>query len=120
MARMEAPPNEFSWPNPAVLGLAWLELFQKGVAAWTEASAEYTRSLMEMGAVQAKTLGRMTAQSTAPPEAWPWLAVTEDAMLRDELMLAGEQAERTADAVRQTLADLDMAAAAEAPIPLPD
>jgi hypothetical protein len=119
MAQVKTAATEFPWPNPGVIGLAWIDLFQKGAAAWTEASVHLARTLTEAGADQARALGELTAQAMAAPRAGPWLGGGADA-LRAELLLAGEQAELTADAVRRTLTDLGMAAPDDEPIPFPE
>lgn len=88
MAKVETVPAAYPWPAPGGLFLAWMTAWQAGAELWTRAWLDLTVQAMNRPA----PLGG-------------------EQLVREELLLLGEQAQRTAEAARETLDDLGLAAA---------
>jgi hypothetical protein len=88
MAKVEIAPATYPWPGPSGLFLAWMTAWQTGAELWTNTWVDFTRQAMNRPAL-----------------------LDGEQLVRDELLLLGEQAQRTAEAARETLDDLGLAAA---------
>jgi hypothetical protein len=111
MAKIEFSPTIPAWPNAAVVGMAWMELFQKGAVAWTDTSMKLARTFTETAATQAKVFAPMMKPPTfalktpAPPveAAKPTLTLVETspapvAKAKKTVALAGDAADDLASA----------------------
>jgi len=93
-----AASTEGAWAGLTPAGAAWMGLCQETAFAWLQASAVIFNAMTEMGSAQAKALRETVVQAGMRPPAPLWLAGPGTA-LRDQFLLVGEQAERTARCV---------------------
>ncbi len=96
-----------AWLNPAAVTATWMSSCQSAALAWLGAWTNVTNAMVETGSIQAEALREAAARAAAKPDGSSW-PVGAQTVLREELMLVGEQAERTAAAVGQTLAEFGL------------
>lgn len=109
-------------PAPAV-GTAWLDAVEAGSRAWMTAFTGFAEACVAASQAQAQAAGQLMSLWTRGLPTAPGLP-SVDQLLREQLMFAEGQAERTAEAARQTLQDLQAlesaSGKAQAPVPLPE
>jgi hypothetical protein len=104
---MPTAPTGTAWLDPAAVTVTWMSSCQSAALAWIGAWTKVANAMVETGSIQAEALRAAAARAAAKPEGSGWRAGAQT-VLREELMLVGEQAERTAGAVGLTLAEFGL------------